>query len=69
MSRTAVIYIRVNSLVLAFERTLSATLLLGSDGGIFIRLAQNTQKGRILRPYFICAEREKVMCELTYRFL
>ena len=29
MIRTAVIYVRVNSLVLAFERTLSATLLLG----------------------------------------
>ena len=29
MSRTAVIYVRVNSLVLAFERTQSATLLLG----------------------------------------
>ena len=29
MTRTAVNYVRVNSLVLAFERTLSATLLLG----------------------------------------
>ena len=34
MSRTAVIYIRVNSLVLAFERTLSATLLPGLVGSI-----------------------------------
>ena len=31
MIRTAVIYVLVNSLVLTFERTLSATLLLGLE--------------------------------------
>ena len=32
MTRTAVIYVLVNSLVLTFERTLSATLLFDLDG-------------------------------------
>ena len=41
LSRASVIYVFVNSLALAFERTQSATFLLGAEGRIFIHETQN----------------------------
>ena len=54
MSRTAVIYVLVNSLVLAFERTLSATLLLGLVVASY--LLNHDQKSP-KRASFVLAER------------
>ena len=43
--RASVIYVLVNSLALTFERTQSATLLLGLAGSIFIRETRIADKG------------------------
>ena len=43
MIRTAVIYVLVNSLVLTFERTLSATLLFDLECLFFALLSTNAQ--------------------------
>ena len=52
ISRASVIYVFVNSLVLAFVRAQSATLLLGFGVAFLSTKSKATQKQKLLRGFF-----------------